>query len=146
MENGSFDFIRMSDSEYYLGWTALVLMVIGLAVLTVMAFIHIIRIRKFKEQPQFSFKITEILIGITAAAILLCIVLMLNLDMLDNIVRAILCIAIAVLSAVLLAVNITAWAKKPEKIQKLVLLIENLCSIFIIFGVVYWKLFQFWGF
>ena len=71
---------------------------------------------------------------------------MLNLDMLDNIVRAILCIAIAVLSAVLLAVNITAWAKKPEKIQKLVLLIENLCSIFIIFGVVYWKLFQFWGF
>ena len=146
LENGSFDFIRMSDSEYYLGWTALVLMVIGLAVLTVMAFIHIIRIRKFKEQPQFSFKITEILIGITAAAILLCIVLMLNLDMLDNIVRAILCIAIAVLSAVLLAVNITAWAKKPEKIQKLVLLIENLCSIFIIFGVVYWKLFQFWGF
>lgn len=146
LENGSFDFIKISDLEYYLGWTALILMIIGLAVLTVMAFIHIIRIRKFRGQPQFSFKITEMLIGITAAAILLCIVLMLNLDMLDDIIRAVLCIAIAVLSAVLLAVNIVAWVKKPDKNAKFVLLLENLCSIFIIFGVVYWKLFQFWGF
>ena len=146
LENGSFDFIKISDLEYYLGWTALILMIIGLAVLTVMAFIHIIRIRKFRGQPQFSFKITEMLIGITAVAILLCIVLMLNLDMLDDIIRAVLCIAIAVLSAVLLAVNIVAWVKKPDKNAKFVLLLENLCSIFIIFGVVYWKLFQFWGF
>ena len=141
LENGSFDFIKISDLEYYLGWTALILMTIGLAVLTVMAFIQIIRIKKFKIQPPFSFKIANI-----AVAILLCIVLMLNLDMLDDIIRAVLCIAIAVLSAVLLAVNIVAWVKKPDKNAKFVLLLENLCSIFIIFGVVYWKLFQFWGF
>ena len=145
-ENGSFDFIKISSCEYYSGWTVSILMAAGWAFLVIMALIHIIKIRKFRGQHQFLFKLTEIFIGVTAAAISICFFLMLNLDITNDIVRAVICISTAVLSAVLVAVNIAAWLKKPEKSAKFILAAENLCSIFIIFGIVYWKLFQFWGF
>lgn len=118
-------------------------MAAGWAFLVIMALIHIIKIRKFRGQHQFLFKLTEIFIGVTAAAISICFFLMLNLDITNDIVRAVICISTAVLSAVLVAVNIAAWLKKPEKSAKFILAAENLCSIFIIFGIVYWKLFQF---
>ena len=145
-ENGSFDFIKISDSEYYSGWIISALMAVGVVFLIIMAFIHIARMKKFKGQSEFSFRLTEMLIGLSAAAIAVCLLIMLNLDMTDDIVRTILCTSAAVFSAALLVTNIAAWAKKPKQTAKLILPVESLCSIFVVSGVVYWKLFQFWGF
>lgn len=144
-ENDTFDFIKISDSEYYLGWVTLILMVTGLVFLLLMMIVHIVKLRKFKGLDSYSFKRTELFMNISAAAVFVGIALMFSLDMLDDTVRMILCIMVSVFCLLLLVMNIPVWIKKPKGSFNAVVLIETLCSIFVAAGVVYWRLFQFWG-
>lgn len=144
-ENDTFDFIKISDSEYYLGWVTLILMVTGLVFLLLMMIVHIIRLRKFKGQDLYSFKLTEVLMNSAAAAIIVNIALMFSLDILDDSVRMILCILISAFCVLLLVMNIPVWIKKPKGSFNAIVMIETICSIFAAVGVVYWRLFQFWG-
>lgn len=107
--------------------------------------VHFIRLRKFKGHDIYSFRLIEMLMNLTAAAIMLNIALMFNLDMLNDTVRMFLCILISAFSCLLLIMNVLAWIKKQKGKNNLFLIIETLSSIFFAAGVVYWRLFQFWA-
>lgn len=145
LENSSLDFIKISSFEYYCGWIVLVLMLAGMAFMAVMTVIHFIKLRKFKGHEIYKFKLYESLMGITVIAIIVSIILLINFGLESEIARIITCVLNAVLSVVLLAMNFISIRKKPKGIS-CILIIESLCSIFIVVGVVYWKLYQFWGF
>lgn len=147
LENTSLDFIKISSFDYYCGWTVLVLMLAGMAFMAAMAVRHFIQlgIGKYKGQEIYKFKLTEALMGATVIAIIAGIILLSNFGLAGVTTRTIICILISVLSAVLLALNFISIRSKPDR-GSFILVIESLCNIFIVVGVVYWKLYQFWGF
>lgn len=146
LENPSIDFIKISSFEYYRGWTVLVLMLAGMAFMAVMTVIHFIKLRKFKGQEIYKFKLYEALMGITAVAITVSIILLIIFGLASEIARMVICVLISVLSVILLTMNFISIQNKSDHGIGYILITENLCSIFIIVGVVYWKLYQFWGF
>ncbi len=146
LENPSLDFVKISSFEYYCGCIVLVLMLAGMTFMAVMAVIHFIKLRKFKGQEIYKFKLYETLMGITVIANTVSIILLFDLGLESEIVRIITCVLNAVLSAILLAVNFISIRSKSERGNSCILITESFCSIFIVVGVVYWKLYQFWGF
>lgn len=146
LENTSLDFIKISSFEYYCGWIVLVLMLASMAFMVVMTVIHFIKLRKFKGQEIYKFKLYETLMGITVIAITVNIILLINLGLASEIARMIICVLNSVLSVILLAMNFISIFSKSNQGISCILIIESLCSIFIVVGVVYWKLYQFWGF
>lgn len=146
LENTSLDFIKISSFEYYCGCIVLVLMIVGMAFMAIMTVIHFIKLKKFKGQEIYKFKLYETLMGITVIAITVSIILLFDLGSESETVRIITCVLNAVLSVILLVMNFVSIRSKPNKGISCIFIIESLCSIFIVVGVVYWKLYQFWGF
>lgn len=146
LENTSLDFIKISSFEYYCGWIVLLLMLAGIAFMLVMTVIHFIKLRKFKGQEIYNFKLYETMMGITVIAITVSIILLINLGTASEIARMILCVLNTVLSVILLVMNFISIRNKSNHGISCILIIESLCSIFIVVGVIYWRLYQFWGF
>lgn len=144
-ENECFDFIKISSFEYYSGWTVFILMCVGLLLMVILAVKHFVSMKKDQWQEDRTFMRMEILMNFMGLMMVICICLMLKMNMASELVRMILCISIAILTVALWALNVISWMKKP-KIQPCVsLIVETLCSTFITVGVIYWRLFQFWG-
>ena len=143
--NSSFDFIKISDSEYFFGWAVIYAMLAALLFMVIMTFIHLIRLRKFKGKPLFGYKITELLMSVSSIGITAGTVLLFTSDPFDTSKRTVFCIMIAVFTALLIITNIAAIFKKLKSGFSVMLLIETLCTALITTGVIYWKLFQFWG-
>lgn len=144
-ENSTVDFIKISDAKYYSGLVILLLMLAGAAAMILLLVVHIIRLRKFKGSDVYKYKLREIFAGLAALAIAADIVLIFVFGLTSDAARAALCILLAALSVLLVILNIALWRSDSGRIKKAVLIIENLCSIFIVSGVVYWKMYQFWG-
>lgn len=145
-ENSSLDFIKISSFRYYSGWVILVLMLTGIVVMFAMLIAHIISFRKYKTQDTYKFKVRELLTGLVAFAIAADIFMLFHFGIHGEIARTVFCAIIAALSAFLAALNIVCWLSRPDQAKKAVLMIESMSSIFIIVGVIYWRLYQFWGF
>lgn len=143
--NSSFDFIKISDSEYYSGWAVIYAMFAALLFMVIMTFVHIIRLKKFKGEPLFGFRITELLMGVASIGITAGTVLLFSSDPFDIPARAVFCIMITVFTALLIVINIAAIIRKLKSGFSIMLLIETICTALITTGVIYWKLFQFWG-
>lgn len=146
LENTSVDFIKISSFQYYSGLIILILMLAGITLMIIMLIAHIIGLSKFKGQDVYKFKIREILTGLAVLAIAADICMIFSFGLVGETIRIVLCILIAALSVLLAILNLVCWRNKSKHMKKAVLMIENLCSIFIIVGVVYWRLYQFWGF
>lgn len=143
LENDLLDFVRVSEFEYYLGWVILALMFAGMAVLTVLAVIHFIQLRKHTSSER-SFKLIEALTGACAAAIAAATALLAVLGYESSAARTVICVSIAVLSAALSVgtiINIIGGIR--GKLGKRVFVLECLCAVFIVVGVVYWRLYQY---
>lgn len=145
-ENSSLDFIKINNFRYYSGWVILVLMLIGIVVMSAMFIGHIISFRKHKTQNTYKFKLSELLTGLAALAIAADIYLLFQFGINGETARTVLCITAAALSVFLAALNIVCWLSRPNHAKKTVLMIESISSVFIIVGVIYWRLYQFWGF
>lgn len=145
-ENSSLDFIKISNFQYYSSWVILVLMLTGIAVMFAMLITHIISFRKHKTQDTYKFKVRELLTGYAAFAIAADIYMLSQFGVYQETVRMVLCLIIAALSVFLAALNIACWRSRPHHAKKAVLIIESMSSVFIIVGVIYWRLYQFWGF
>ena len=143
LENGSLDFIKVSTIGYYLDWFVLGLMLAGMALMILFTLIHAIRLRKYKEKEEYKFKRTELLTGICVIALAVCIFLLSQLGLISMSIRSVLCIAISLFAVALTAGNILCIRYKPANVNTVVTVIESICSLFIITGVIYWELWRF---
>ncbi|MBQ7706592.1 MAG: beta-lactamase family protein [Lachnospiraceae bacterium] len=145
LENKSVDFIKVSLLRRIMGWGTIILIFLGLAIMILLLIFNLIRFGKYRKSSEAAFKKTELLMGITSAAILISLLLLAHFEISSRVVVITTCVLNALLSLILIVLNILCRVKKDGK-AGVVLWIEHFCSLFIITGIVYWRLFQFWGF
>lgn len=147
LENSSLDFVKISDFEYYRGWAIFILMLAGMAFLTVMAGIHFARLKKHKGGELYKIKLAEALTGAFAALTAVAVKLLKEFGLASYAARAVICVSIGVFSAALavgiLIANLRAIRARLGRGGRCLLIAESLCAVFIVVGVVYWRLVQF---
>lgn len=146
------DITKISDAQYYTDWITAILFLISVFVMGILFIVHIIRLRKFKGTALAKFKKSEM----TANLMSFIMMIELALIMLDlhtffyggKIVYAAVSIILCVLTLAEAVMLIRCHLfKKDEKPDKTILLnIETICCAVTITGIVYWSLFQWWGF
>lgn len=144
------DYVKQSDVQYITDITMIVLFITSIAVMAVLFVIHAARLKKFKGQPEEQFKRSEKTAALAGFIIFIELVLIgLNLylflysGIVVHSIAAVLLCALAFVEAVML-VRCYFCSEKPQ--NKILLYAETLCSVFTIVGIVYWTLYQSWGF
>ena len=129
----------------------LILLLLSIVVPAVLLFLHIIRLRKYKGTDIFKFKKTEML------ATLMSFILLIEAAAITLFFRsffyggkAIYAAAVSLCAVTLIEAFLLVRCRlynKSEKPQKMILLnIETICCVLTIICIVYWRLFQWWGF
>lgn len=145
LENKSVDIIKESRYNQIIGWGTLILMCFGLLVMMLLLIIHLITFKKYKQSALVSFKKTEIWMGFTCVAMIISMIALAVLGFSYRAVTVTSCIVNAMSALLLIDLNIKCITKCERK-NGIVIWMERICSLFIITGMIYWRLFQFWGF
>ena len=144
------DFVKQSSTGYYTDMVMLILFAASLAVMSVMFIVHLICLRKFKNQPTAAFKKSELMATLAALAIVIEFVVVLTnsyqLFYGGTAVYAVICILFCVfaLAEAVMLVRCHLNSEKPQ--SRILLNIETACSVLTIVGIMYWSIYQFWGF
>lgn len=112
--------------------------------------VHVLRLRKYKGQSVFKFKRMEMLSALTAVVMLIdgAVIYALGLgisEMAKN-YFVIPCIVMAVLALFEAVFIIAGWRLKNKPKHKILFILETIFGTIIVAGILYWKLYQFWGF
>lgn len=145
LENKSVDFIKEGKYSRITGWGALIFMGIGLLVMLLLLIIHLINFRKLRQSEVTSFKKTEIRMGLTCVAILISLIAMAIFGYSYRAITIATCLINALSALLLIAFNVRSMIKGERK-KGVIIWVELVCSLFVIVGMTYWRLFQFWGF
>lgn len=144
------DYVKESAAKYYTDLVIIVLLIVPIVIMTVLFIIHIIRLKKYKEQPIYQFKRQEMLSSLAVAAITVEAVILLitfgNSFTAGRVYYAAACITLSVLAVLAVVFIVRCWFVKEKPKNKILLVCETICNVLIIVGIIYWRLFQFWGF
>ncbi len=136
------DYRKVSDSKYSAEYVSIIILIASAAVMIVLFVIHIIRLRKFKNDYLYRFKLIEMLAGLA--------VLVMTIDMAIAVILfsvfAVQGIILSVLAAAEVVLIVMCWLCKSKPERKIILIIESVCTLIMIAGILYWNLYQFWGF
>ncbi len=158
-ENGNFtgfqsfqaiDYVKESNAQYYTDIVMIALFAASLVIMPLLFIVHIIRLRKFKEQPEYRFKRLEMFSNLSV----LCITVELILIAVffhsffgsSRLNYAVVCIALCIFSVLAVFFIVKCWLSNEKPKNKIIPVIETMCVLFIAANVFYWPLFQFWGF
>ena len=144
------DFVKVNNFEYYSNIAMLILFITSVLIMSIFAVIHLIRIRKFKNEPTAKFKRTELFAALCALAIMIefALILIFSYNFMNGgrflfAITSILLCALTAAEAVMI-VKCYLYEYKPN--NRIMLTSETVCSVLTIAGIVYWRLFQWWGF
>ena len=146
------DLRKLSDAEFYTDWIMIILLVLSLVVCAVLFLFHLIRARKFKNTEIARYKKTERIATFMSLLLMLSGFLVIRFfrgfiygGTLPRAAVAILISVFALLEFILLIrCRFFKDGEKPEKIG--LLNFETFFSVITIICVIYWRLFQWWGF
>lgn len=146
------DLTKQSTAEYYTEWIMIFVLFDSIIIPCIMFIIHLIRIRKFKGTNIAKFKKTELIavlmpliIVIETAVIFLNSRIFFYGGKLGYAAIAIsLCSFTCIEAVLLIRCRLFKNENKPKK--TIILNIETVCSILTIIGIIYWRMFQWWGF
>ncbi len=146
------DLTKISDTQYYCDWAMIILFVLSVAVMAVLFIIHLIRSRKYRHTELARYKRTECVAALMSFIIVVMAAVIGFNDRfffyggiaIHSMIAIILCAAAICEAAMLIRCR---FFGKDEKPRRLILLnIESLCCLLTIMGIVYWNLYQFWGY
>lgn len=146
------DLMKISDTQYYTEWVMIFVLLVSLILPVLLFIVHIFRIRKFRNTNLAKFKKTELFAGLMPFTILLgTVVIFMNTRAFfygGKSVYAAIAISLCVLTlAEMLLFICCRFYKTENKPERTIILnIETICSILTIISIVYWRLFQWWGF
>ena len=142
------EYTKVNDGEYTFKLISLYVLAAAVAIMVGLFVMHCILLRKYKEQPVWKFKQLELIacampiVSVLAVAV----TYFRYLPMQPVNLLAIPSLLISVSSIASLVLLVLAWARKDKPKCKVPPIIETVCAVIIIAGIVYWKLYQFWGF
>ncbi|MBQ2604134.1 MAG: beta-lactamase family protein [Clostridia bacterium] len=146
------DFIKISDAQFYTERIMVILLLVSICIPAVLFFVYLIRLKKYKDTDLKKFKTTQLLAALMKVLILAeAIAIGLTLGIILNGGKLLLALAAIILCALAIAEFALClrcrFYKNEQKPDKTILLnIETVCSIITIVCIVYWRLFQWWGF
>lgn len=146
------DFVKQSNKDYYTEWIMIILLIVSIIVPAILFVIHIILYRKYKNTDIGKFKKTELIASFMSLLVLIeAAIICLNLRAFLYAGKGIYATFAIVLCTLALAEFILLlrcqFYKKEEKPNnRIILNIETVCSVLLIIGIIYWRLFQWWGF
>ena len=129
-----------------------ILLLVSICIPAVLFFVYLIRLKKYKDTDLKKFKTTQLLAALMKVLILAeAIAIGLTLGIILNGGKLLLALAAIILCALAIAEFALClrcrFYKNEQKPDKTILLnIETVCSIITIVCIVYWRLFQWWGF
>lgn len=144
LQNGSLDFVKVSDASYYISWGILIMMFVGVACIILLTAIHAIRLKRHKGKEEYKYKKVEMTTGVMVAAMALCMYGLYLFGMNSMAIRAVICIVISLLTLAMAAGRVLCIKNKPVHRYRIITLVESVCSMFIVAGVIYWELWRFW--
>ena len=143
------DYIKLDNRQIITEYIMTGLLAVGLLAGIVLFIIHIIRLRKFKDSPLHKFKTLEMVANSIYLSLPLFIFILFRIALIFLGSRTNLmfipCIAISLLAVSGFFMYMMCWLKKDKPEKKVILIIETVCAIFVIVGIAYWRLYQFWG-
>ena len=143
---------KLSDAEYYTEWAMIYMLVISGVISTILFIFHIIRLRQYKGTNIEKFKKTEVMATLMSLLMLAEIAWILmnpRWFMYGGTAVHAACAIVVCLLALAQAIMLIRCRvyQRDERPDKLALLnIETVCCTLTIVGIVYWRLFQWWGF
>lgn len=145
LENYSLDFIKISYIKHNFDWIMVYLLFISLSLMVIASIIQIIRyFKKYKKSYNF-YQFIDLLRSISIIFIVICIYLLLSFGSYINLLKVVMCIFIILCSLCIASTTIILSSKKTQN-SKVLNIIKNSLCVMIIFSVIYWDLYQFWGF
>lgn len=145
LENDSLDFIKMSEAEYYGRMSVLILLAVSMGFAAVMTLIHALRLKKYKGQEVFGFKRTQLVTETMVVMMAIPMYLLFKGGYWFDVFRMICCLAIIALSLILVCLTVVTIKKSLKNGFGVSIVVESVCNLLVVFGVIFWKMYQFWG-
>lgn len=144
------DMTKQIELKYYIDWAVLILYVMSVVIMSILFIVHAVRLRKFKDTPEASFKKTELFAGLCSfvmlAVLILIVIFAYEIFYASRAVYAAISIILCLSAFVEFILIIRCLTIKDKPRSKVFIVIETLCSILTIVGLMYYDIYQFWGF
>ena len=146
------DITKISNAQYYTEWIMLILLAASIVLSGLLFIFHLIRIFKFKDTDLAKFKKSELTANLMAFLMLLEFAFVFfgfrmfiyGGRVMYAAVSIILCVLALVEAVMLIRCRFFGKDNKPPKM--IMLNIETVLCALTIVGIIYWRLFQWWGF